>query len=81
MRVMIKSWTNKPEEVDLAVFLTPSPYGEESGIAECAAARSRIACEVIGKILAVLCEKKLLNYEEACVIAEKDSGDIMGEPL
>lgn len=81
MKVMVKQWGSLVKEMELSSYLTPTDYFDEGGIAESAAARSRVACETIGKLLALLAEKKLLTLDECCDVAGVIKGDIVGEPL
>lgn len=60
---------NKVVEMEAEDIFTPEPYSNRDGVAETARDHADEALKVCGRIIAVLHERGLLTFEDACNVA------------
>lgn len=63
------SFVGVTRELPLEIALAPEADGDRDGAVEHASETADKACEAIGKLLALLVEKRVLTLDEACTVA------------
>lgn len=75
MRVISSTWRGDVE-LDLEAALTPTPILEADGQVERARDRADLALKTIGKILAVLVERRLLTVQDAGLLVDENLTEV-----